>query len=92
MTSSDIIDSALSLQIRESLDYVVKDLEALCDSLLAKAQETKQIITMGRSHGMFAEPMSFGQKFLGAYVEFKRRLKELKDFQKMVSLFSFLAL
>jgi adenylosuccinate lyase len=82
VTSSDIIDSALSLQIRESLDFVVKDLEALCDSLLAKAQETKHIVTMGRSHGMYAEPMSFGQKFLGAYVEFKRRLKELKDFQK----------
>ena len=82
VTSSDIIDSALSLQIRESLDFVVKDLEELCDSLLAKAQETKHIITMGRSHGMYAEPMSFGQKFLGAFVEFKRRLKELKDFQR----------
>lgn len=82
VTSSDIIDSALSLQIRESLDFVVKDMEELCDSLLAKAQETKEILTMGRSHGMFAEPMSFGQKFLGAFVEFKRRLKELKDFQK----------
>ncbi|MBK2267182.1 adenylosuccinate lyase [Francisella philomiragia] len=82
VTSSDIIDSALSLQIRESMEYVVRDLESLCDSLLAKAQETKEIITMGRSHGMFAEPMSFGQKFLGAYVEFKRRLKDLKEFQK----------
>ncbi len=81
VTSSDIIDSALSLQIRDSLKFVVKDLEALCDSLYAKAEETKHIITMGRSHGMFAEPMSFGQKFLGAYVEFKRRLKDLKDFQ-----------
>lgn len=66
------------------MSYVIKDLEALCDSLLTKAEETKEIITMGRSHGMFAEPMSFGQKFLGAYVEFKRRLKDLKDFQKMV--------
>jgi adenylosuccinate lyase len=81
VTSSDIIDSALSLQIRDSLKFVVKDLEALCDSLYAKAEETKHIITMGRSHGMFAEPMSFGQKFLGAYVEFKRRLKDLKEFQ-----------
>ena len=82
VTSSDIIDSALSLQIRDSLKFVVEDLEALCDSLLAKAQVTKHIVTMGRSHGMYAEPMSFGQKFLGAFVEFKRRLKELKEFQK----------
>ena len=82
VTSSDIIDSAMSLQIRDSMAYVVADLEALCDSLLAKAEQTKRVITMGRSHGMYAEPMSFGQKFLGSYVEFKRRLQDLKDFQK----------
>lgn len=82
VTSSDIIDSAMSLQIRDSMVYVVADLEALCDSLLVKAEQTKRIITMGRSHGMYAEPMSFGQKFLGSYVEFRRRLKDLKDFQK----------
>ncbi|MDE4974340.1 lyase family protein, partial [Francisella tularensis] len=58
VTSSDIIDSALSLQILDSMSYVIKDLEALCDSLLTKAEEPKEIITMGRSHGMFAEPMS----------------------------------
>ena len=81
VTSSDIIDSAMSLQIRDSLKYVVDSLEELCQSLLSKAKETKEIITIGRSHGMFAEPMSFGQKFLGSYAEFKRRLKELKDFQ-----------
>ena len=81
VTSSDIIDSAMSLQIRDSLKYIVDSLEELCQSLLLKAEETKEIITIGRSHGMFAEPMSFGQKFLGSYAEFKRRLKELKDFQ-----------
>ncbi|GAB4221923.1 MAG: adenylosuccinate lyase [Francisella sp.] len=82
VTSSDIIDSALSLQIRDSINYVIKDLEKLCDSLLTKAKQTKNIISMGRSHGMFAEPMSFGQKFLGSYVEFKRRLKDIKEFKK----------
>ncbi|MDE4982295.1 lyase family protein, partial [Francisella tularensis subsp. holarctica] len=60
VTSSDIIDYALSLQIRDSMSYVIKDLEALCDSQLTKSEETTENITMCRSHGMFAEPMSFG--------------------------------
>lgn len=79
-TSSDIIDTATSLQIKKSAQLIVKQLKKLTATLLAKAEETKHIIAMGRSHGMNAEPMSFGLKFLSSYAEFNRRLKDLENF------------
>src|SRR5690606_24497218 len=53
-TSSDIIDTALSLQIKESLEIELKDLDALISSLWNKALATKELYTLGRSHGMYA--------------------------------------
>ena len=79
-TSSDIIDTATTLQMKKSVGLILKQLNKLLDVLLRKADETKYIICMGRSHGMNAEPMSFGQKFLSSYAELARRYKELKDF------------
>ncbi len=78
VTSSDIIDTSLSLQLRDSLQIIIKDMETLLASLKSKAEATKNTITIGRSHGIFAEPMSFGVKFLNSYCEFKRRLIDLK--------------
>ena len=82
VTSSDIIDSALSLQLKESLEVVFKSLDQFLEALKTRALETKDLMTLGRSHGMYAEPMSFGQKLLGHYVEFKRRREELENFYK----------
>lgn len=82
VTSSDIIDSALTLQIKASLDVVIKSLDLFLEVLKERALETKMLMTLGRSHGMYAEPMSFGQKLLGHYAEFKRRKDELTDFYK----------
>lgn len=79
-TSSDIIDTALSLQIKDSLQIELKALIELRDALWKKALEAKHIFTLGRSHGMFAEPMSFGFKFLSYVAEFSRRLEDLKHF------------
>ncbi len=79
-TSSDIIDTATNLQIKKSVGLIIKQLNKLQENLLNKAQETKYIIAMGRSHGMHAEPMSFGQKFLSLYAEIKRRHQELLHF------------
>lgn len=79
-TSSDIIDTATTLQMKKSVGLILKQLHKLLDVLLRKSDETKYIICMGRSHGMNAEPMSFGQKFLSSYAELSRRYKELKDF------------
>ncbi|PCI30335.1 hypothetical protein COB52_01720, partial [Candidatus Kaiserbacteria bacterium] len=50
------------------------------ETLKDRALETKELITLGRSHGMFAEPMSFGQKLLSFYNEFSRRYIDLKRF------------
>lgn len=80
VTSSDIIDTATNLQIKDSLALVIENLENLLLSLETKANETKHILCLGRSHGMYAEPTSFGLKFLSSYAEFKRRLNEYKDF------------
>lgn len=79
-TSSDIIDTALTLQIRDSLDLVRPQLKNLKESLLSQAKKTQNLAAMGRSHGMNAEPMSFGQKFLGFYAEVSRRLNDLEHF------------
>lgn len=81
VTSSDVIDTALALQVRESLGHVEAALDALLSSLLARAREFRDTACMGRSHGMAAEPMSFGVKLLGHYAEFSRRRRDLADWR-----------
>jgi adenylosuccinate lyase len=80
VTSSDIIDTALTLQIKDSLALIIKSSDKLLSALYARAKSTKHILCMGRSHGMYAEPMSFGGKLLGHFCEFQRRHKELVHF------------
>lgn len=82
VTSSDIIDTALSLQMRDSLEIALKSIERLLEALEKKAIEYKNTLCMGRSHGMFAEPMSFGAKLLSFYAEWKRRYEDLKIFSE----------
>lgn len=81
-TSSDIIDTSTTLQIKKSVELIENQLEMLLQSLLEKADETKYTICMGRSHGMNAEPMSFGTKFLSTYAEFSRRLADIQLYLK----------
>ena len=80
VTSSDIIDTALSLQIRESLSIILRSYKKLIKTLEKKSEEYKDQLCMGRSHGIYAEPMSFGVKLLGHTAEFKRRYNDLNDF------------
>ena len=76
VTSSDILDTALTLQIRDSLHLIMNDLEKLLAALIDRIEETKDLLCMGRSHGMFAEPMIFAQKFLSFHQEILRRFKD----------------
>jgi adenylosuccinate lyase len=76
VTSSDILDTALSLQMRDSINIVLSKLSELIQALDVQIQNTKDLIGLGRSHGMAAEPMVFAQKFLSVKTEFKRRIKE----------------
>ncbi len=80
VTSSDIIDSATTVQMKRSLDVIMPVFRELLHTLHERAVEMKEVITIGRSHGMYAEPMSFGQKLLGHYNEFARRYQDLKEF------------
>jgi adenylosuccinate lyase len=82
VTSSDILDTALSLQLRDSIQLLLNDISKLLSSLKHKILETKNLLAIGRSHGMNAEPLVFAQKFLSIYEELKRRQVEYQRFLK----------
>ena len=72
MTSSDVLDTALAVQLKQAADLLVADLEKLLDVLKRRAFEHKLTPTIGRSHGIHAEPTTFGLKLAQAYAEFDR--------------------
>ena len=78
MTSSDVLDTSLAVQLKQSADLLVEDLEALLAVLKRRAIEHKLTPTIGRSHGIHAEPVTFGLKLAQAYAEFDRNLARLK--------------
>src|SRR5689334_933198 len=67
MTSSDVLDTCLSVQLTRAADLLLVDLEKLCAALRRRAEEHKHTITIGRSHGIHAEPTTFGVKLAEAY-------------------------
>jgi adenylosuccinate lyase len=82
MTSSDVLDTCLALQLKQASDILIADLDALLAVLKRRALEFKHTITIGRSHGIHAEPTSFGVKLASFYAEFDRdraRLERAKD-------------
>src|SRR5688572_33273331 len=72
MTSSDVLDTALAVQLKQAADLLVADLDELLAVLKRRALEHKLTPTIGRSHGIHAEPTSFGLKLAQAYAEFDR--------------------
>ncbi|WP_339045871.1 adenylosuccinate lyase [Candidatus Mesenet endosymbiont of Agriotes lineatus] len=85
MTSSDVLDTCLAVQLKRSSDILLAHLKNLLNVLKKKAEDTKDIICVGRSHGVHAEPMIFGLKFARFYAEFKRNYERLKNAQKEIS-------
>jgi adenylosuccinate lyase len=79
MTSSDVLDTCLNYQLKEAGNILNKDLEILLISLKARAKESKNMLCIGRSHGIHAEPMTMGLKFAYAYAEFSRAKKRLQN-------------
>ena len=77
MTSSDVIDTCLNIQLKQSGEILLSGLDNLLKSLKARAIEHKNTICMGRSHGIHAEPTTFGLKMLQAYEEFNRNRNRL---------------
>ena len=86
MTSSDVLDTCLSVQLKQASDLLITDLEALLEVLKAKAKEHKYTVCMGRSHGIHAEPVTFGLKMASFYAEFKRNLERLKLAKKEIAI------
>ena len=72
MTSSDVLDTCLSVQMARAADLLIADVDALLAALKRRAIEHKMTPTIGRSHGIHAEPVTFGLKLAQAYAEFSR--------------------
>ncbi|WP_427967103.1 adenylosuccinate lyase [Altererythrobacter sp.] len=72
MTSSDVLDTTLAVQLARAADILLADLDALLAALKRRAEEHKYTPTIGRSHGIHAEPVTFGLKLAQAYAEFDR--------------------
>jgi len=77
MTSSDVLDTCLAVQLTRASDLLLKDIDALLAALKKRALEHKDTICIGRSHGIHAEPTTFGLKLAQAYAEFDRNRTRL---------------
>ena len=85
LTSSDILDTAFALQLREALLIIINDVHNLMDVLKEKAFEHKNTAMIGRSHGIHAEPITFGLKLAVWYSETQRNLRRLKQALDVIS-------
>ena len=86
VTSSDILDTCLSVQLKQSLKIIIKELKGLVTELRKIAIVHKKTLCIGRSHGIYAEPTTFGLKMLGKYCEFKRSYERLKKAEQEISI------
>jgi adenylosuccinate lyase len=77
MTSSDVLDTCLAVQLAQAADLLIADIDALLAALSVRAHEHKMTPTIGRSHGIHAEPVTFGLKLAQAYAEFARNRERL---------------
>lgn len=85
MTSSDVLDTTLAVQLARAADLLLVDLDALLAAIKRRAEEHKYTPTIGRSHGIHAEPVTFGLKLAQAYAEFDRCKKRLIAAQEEVA-------
>ena len=85
MTSSDVLDTCLAVQLKEAADLLLADLDALLAVLQRRAFEHKYTVTIGRSHGVHAEPTTFGLKLAGHWAEFSRNRARLVAARQQVA-------
>lgn len=85
MTSSDVLDTALALNMRKAGKLLVQELQALHDAILLQAKKHKKTVTIGRSHGIHAEPTTFGFKMAVWLEEIRRHQKRLDDAIESIS-------
>ena len=85
MTSSDVLDTTLSVQLARAADILIADVDALLAAIKRRAFEHKYTPTIGRSHGIHAEPTTFGKKLAEAYAEFTRCRKRLVNAREEIA-------
>jgi adenylosuccinate lyase len=85
MTSSDVLDTCFNLQLKQSCEIILQDIDELLKSIKKQAVKHKHTLCIGRSHGIHAEPITFGLKMLTFYQEFIRNRKRLEDAIKEIS-------
>ena len=85
MTSSDVLDTCFNLQLKQSGEILLKDIDQLLNSIKKQAIKHKFTLCIGRSHGIHAEPITFGLKMLSFYQEFVRNKKRLENAIKEIS-------
>jgi len=85
MTSSDVLDTCFNVQLVRAADLLLEDLDLLLAALKKRAYEHKDSLTIGRSHGIHAEPTTFGLKLAQAYAEFARSRQRLEFARKDVA-------
>jgi len=86
VTSSDVIDTGFSIQLVQTADIIIADLDMLLKTLKKRIEEYKNTICIGRSHGIHAEPTSFGMKLAGHYAAFKRAKERMIIARKEVAI------
>ena len=85
MTSSDVLDTCLAVQLSRAADILIADLEALLAALQKRAEEHKYTVTIGRSHAIHAEPTTFGLKLAGHHAAFQRARQRMVAAQAEIS-------
>ena len=85
MTSSDVLDTCLAVQLTQASDLLIAGLERVLAALKTRAFEHKDTLCLGRSHGIHAEPTTFGLKLAGHYAAFARNLVRLKQARKEIA-------
>lgn len=85
MTSSDVLDTCLAVQMTQAADILLENLDELLAALKTRAEETKHMACIGRSHGIHAEPTTMGLKFARFYAEFKRGKARLEAARKDIA-------
>lgn len=85
LTSSDVLDTSLSIMMVEASDILIEDIKKLMQAFKRKAKRYKNAVMIGRSHGVHAEPISFGIKMALFYEETKRNLERLKQAREQIA-------
>jgi adenylosuccinate lyase len=85
LTSSDVIDTAQALQMRDACDLILTDLDALLHAVRERAEEHRRTPMIGRTHGVHAEPMTFGLKLALWYAELARNVERVRRAREVIS-------